>query len=449
MNKNPESLIAKLDEKIIQSHKFDTELFARLTEAQRKSGIMHGDRPICPFVRPHFMPRSLYQKVVHASAILAQAFEHLCTVALESREIMQELDLTEKEEFMARINPRYKSLCVSSRLDSFMYGEDFKFLEYNAESPAGVGDQLPLEMALAIVPEVREFLSAHPHWRPRPHERLLESLLKSYREYGGQKEKPNIAIVDWRDVDTISEFHILQNYFESKGYNTIIADPRDLEYDGESLRVGDFVIDIFYKRVIIHEFLGLFDEKHPFSRAYIDGNVMMANSFRVKIVHKKAGLAILSDEKYRHLFNSEQLKVIHRHIPWTRRARECKTTYQNQEIDLFEYLRRNREGFLLKPNDDYGGHGITFGWESTESEWEMALEDCLQSTFIVQERVPVGKIDFPTYNDSIEIKNLLIDFDPFLFCGQVEGGLARMSAQSLVNITQGGGETALIVLEDY
>jgi hypothetical protein len=141
--------------------------------------------------------------------------------------------------------------------------------------------------------------------------------------------------------------------------------------------------------------------------------------------------------------------VIHRHIPWTRRARECKTTYQNQEIDLFEYLRRNREGFLLKPNDDYGGHGITFGWESTESEWEMALEDCLQSTFIVQERVPVGKIDFPTYNDSIEIKNLLIDFDPFLFCGQVEGGLARMSAQSLVNITQGGGETALIVLEDY
>ena len=47
------------------------------------------------------------------------------------------------------------------------------------------------------------------------------------------------------------------------------------------------------------------------------------------------------------------------------------------------------------------------------------------------------------------MEELLIDFDPFLFRGKVEGGLVRLSSSSLVNVAQGGGETALIVLEDF
>ena len=49
---------------------------------------------------------------------------------------------------MARINPGYDKLCVTSRLDTFIAGDDFKFLEYNAETPAGVGDQMQLEKVL-------------------------------------------------------------------------------------------------------------------------------------------------------------------------------------------------------------------------------------------------------------------------------------------------------------
>ena len=43
---------------------------------------------------------------------------------------------------------------------------------------------------------------------------------------------------------------------------------------------------------------------------------------------------------------------------------------------------------------------------------------------------------------------LLIDFDPFLFRGRVEGGLVRLSSRSLVNVAVGGGEAALVVLDD-
>jgi glutathionylspermidine synthase len=440
--------IAQLDAQIQANHFSNVQLFNDLTEAQRELGLLQGSRPTCPFLRPHFISRQQYNAISHAAEVLHTAFEAMTNVALENAEMLSLLDLTEAEERMARINPGYKNLCVTSRLDTFLCGEDFKFLEYNAESPAGIGDQMQLEIVLEKIPEVKDFLVNNRHWRPKPHVVLLESLLLAYREFGGKKEKPNIAIVDWKDVATGSEFVILQDYFNSKGFETRIFDPYELEYDGEKLHVGDFAIDVFYKRVIIHEFLEKFDETHPFSRAYADGKVCMANSFRVKIPHKKASFAILSDEKYADIFSNKQLEIIKKHIPWTRKVSDSKTTFHGETVDLLELLRREQSKFVLKPNDDYGGKGISFGWETTESEWQTAIENALQDSFVVQERVPIEKFTFPTYSENVEMIELLVDFDPFLFMGKVEGGLVRLSSSSLVNVTQGGGQTALIVLED-
>lgn len=450
MNERLEKLVEKLDEKLLAKYRFDTPLFDELSRIQKQTGILHDERPICPFLRPHFFPRSRYEAIKYAAENLHLAFERMTEAALENREIMAELGLTEEEERMARLNPGYRNLCVSSRLDAFLCGEDFYFLEYNAETPAGIGDQYSFDRVFEKVPEVQEFLKENRYWRPAPHETLLSALVSAYRETGGKKEKPNIAIVDWEGVSTASEFEILRAFWQSQGYNTIIANPFELNYDGKTLRAGDFCVDIFYKRVIIHEFLEAFDETHPLIRAYADGNVCMANSFRVKMAHKKTSFAVLSDEKYEWIFTKDQLAIIKKHIPWTRRVREVKTTFEGREVDLLELLRAERERFILKPNDDYGGHGICPGWESSASEWEKVLEDALKHCFVAQERVAVEKTQIPTVaNGELSMENLNIDFDPFLFNGKVNGGLVRLSSKSLVNVTQGGGETALVVLEDF
>ncbi|NJM53132.1 MAG: glutathionylspermidine synthase family protein [Blastocatellia bacterium] len=302
-----EEIVEKLDESLLNNHRFDTPLFAKLTQIQREAGILHDDRPICPFLRPHFLARSKYDQIKSAVEELHLVFERLTEAALANNEIMSEINLTEKEERMARIEPRYKSLCVSSRFDIYLHGDDFKILEYNAETPAGVGDQLSFERVFEDVPEVQKFLTENHHWRPRPHIELLKALDLAYWQTGGKKEKPNIAIVDWEGVSTTAEFEILRDFWNTEGYQTIIANPFELDYDGEYLRVGDFEVDTFYKRVIIHEFLEHFDETHPLSRAYADGKVCMANSFRVKIPHKKTSFSILSDEKYAYLFRRNNL----------------------------------------------------------------------------------------------------------------------------------------------
>src|SRR5439155_2079319 len=106
----------------------------------------------------------------------------------------------------------------------------------------------------------------------RPVEALLEALVASYREWGGTASPPLMAIVDWRDVPTFSEFEILRDAFTARGVPTIICDPRDLEYvkSGPSIATSDSSvvsgvsrtaglyahgrrIDLVYRRVLIND----------------------------------------------------------------------------------------------------------------------------------------------------------------------------------------------------
>lgn len=437
-----------LNARILGDAGIGPELFARLTAQQRELGLLHGTRPICPFLRPHILSRAQYGRVAHAAEVLALAFEHLVEGALRDDALMAELSLTGREEKMARIDPGYSKLCVTSRLDTYLTADSFQFLEYNAESPAGIVDQMLLEKILFELPHMKEFLEQHENWRPRPHQRLLRALLSAYHEWGGTKERPHIAIVDWEGVSTASEFDVLKAYFETEGYATIIADPRALEYDGSALSIENFRIDILYKRVIIHEYLARFDETHALARAYMEHKVCMANSFRSKVAHKKAGFAILSDPRYEYLFTPEQINCIRQHIPWTRRVRSGSTSFAGEEREMLELLRHERERFVLKPNDDYGGEGVVLGWETTPEDWERAITHALARPYVVQERAPVQRVLMPVFTDHLEMQEMLVDFDPFLFLNEVEGGLVRLSATSLSNVSSGGGETALLVLEE-
>ena len=192
-----------------------------------------------------------------------------------------------------------------------------------------------------------------------------------------------------------AEFEILQEYFASAGYRTLICVPDDLEYTDDVLRAGDFEIDVFYKRVIIHEFLERSDEDHPIYRACSDGAVCMANAFRTKIPHKKASFAVLTDEQYQRLFTPAGRAVIDAHVPWTRIVEYGETTYEGKNVDLIDLIRRERHNFVLKPNDDYGGKGIYIGWETSEAGWDDAIETALSSQYVVQKRVPVDKAEIP------------------------------------------------------
>jgi hypothetical protein len=230
---------------------------------------------------------------------------------------------------------------------------------------------------------------------------------------------------------------------------TIICSPHDLEYRSGRLRCGDFRIDLVYKRIIIHEFLARYDETHPLIRAYVNHDVCLVNPFRCKIMHKKAVFEILTDDEHQDWFSASETKAIRQSVPWTRRVADRKTTHNRRRINLLEFIRTNRSLFVLKPNDDYGGHGVYFGLRLDEREWDNAIATALSGDYIVQDAIELHAEVFPIFSDTDwKLQPMFVDTNPFLFRGNVCGAMVRLSSSPIVNVTSGGGETGFFVIKD-
>jgi uncharacterized circularly permuted ATP-grasp superfamily protein len=273
---------------------------------------------------------------------------------------------------------------------------------------------------------------------------VLHSLLGASRQFSGGGTKPTIGILDWKEVPTQSEFRLYRDYFGSVGLQCVIGDPREVEYRGGALYAEGVKIDLIYKRVLINELVAEGGLDHPMVRAVRDGAVCMTNPFRCKILHKKASLAVLSDERNAYLFSSAERAVIHEHVPWTRLVEERRTTgHEGEIVDLVPFIAENREQLVLKPNDDYGGAGVVLGWEVDDAAWAAALAKAVERPHIVQQRIGLPSEVFPSLVDGqVVFADRIVDTAPFCFDGAfVDGCLTRVSTATLVNVTAGGGST--------
>ena len=110
-----------------------------------------------------------------------------------------------------------------------------------------------------------------------------------------------------------------------------------------------------------------------------------------------------------------------------------------------------RESLVLKPNDEYGGTGVKLGWETSPAQWRTELDSALKSppgTWVMQERIPVRREIFPMFDPAGEVamRDMLVDFAPYLFRGRMAGYLTRLSSTGLANVTSGGGQVPAFVV---
>jgi hypothetical protein len=90
-----------------------------------------------------------------------------------------------------------------------------------------------------------------------------------------------------------------------------------------------------------------------------------------------------------------------------------------------------------------------------DAEWARALEEALAASFVVQERVHVEKQEFPVLapggsgseRPALRFADFVVDLDPYVFAGSVEGFLTRLSATSLANVTSGAGQVPSFLVE--
>ena len=421
-----------------------------LAGRMRERRLTFGGRLLCPFLRPFFLEARDETRVREAAETLWAMGERVARAAFEDETLLADLGLRPEEIRLARIDPRYATVSTAARADAFILPGSLQFAEYNAESPAGLAYTQGLGELFLETPQMAAFRTRYPLRMYRPVDRMLEALMASYREWGGTASPPTIAIVDWRDVPTYSEFELLRDAFNASGVPTVIADPRDLELSGGVLRAGDRAIDLVYRRVLINDIVARADECRALVDAYAAGAVCLANSLRCKIAHKKAFFAVLTDPRRASLFDARQRAVISAHVPWTTIIREGTATIRGVTVDLIPYVRNRRERLVIKPNDEYGGAGVVLGWEAAESDWDAAIARALADPggWVAQEQIAVRRELFPVcVGDDVEMRDMLVDFAPYLFRGRLAGFLTRLSATGLANVTSGGGQVPAFVIE--
>lgn len=422
------------------------QLVSRLEQAR----FVFGGRVLSPYLRPHFVTSDEWRRIVSACESLWGAVERVGWTAAEDPQMSEQLGLTEKERELAAIDPGYDDVSVTARLDSFLTGDNYKFVELNAECPAGIAYGDVAAQVFLDLPLMQEFTRKHRVSPLYCRLNLLDSLLSVFFRVRGTTEAPNIGIIDYDGLPTGREFELLKEYFESRGLAATIADPRELEMRGGKLFHNDFRIDLVYRRVLVRELLEKIDECGAFVEAYRSRAAVFVNSFRTKYVHKKMLFGVLTDERYRRYFTTAQVEAIKRHVPWTRRIEETRTEYNGSVVDLIEFMRISRERLVLKPNDDYGGQGVCFGWETDSRRWDQAIEAALRGDFMVQERVPTSREVFPTLEetgDGIAMVEHLCDLDPLLFFGRVAGAFTRLSSSALANVTSGAGMVPTMIVD--
>ncbi len=428
---------------------------AQLAGALKDQGLVFGGRPLCTVVRPRFFSPDEYRQLCDRIALLMRGFRAAFDRALIDPSARQQFHLADWEETLVTEDRSGIPPSPTTRMDAFVVPETgaMALTEYNGETPAGAAFNDALADVFWDLPVSRAFAR---DWWMRPIEArhgVRRVLLDSWHRWGGAKPsaKPRIAILDWLDVPTAVEFDLYKRDFEKRGFTCVIGDPRACEYRDGRLTLDGAPIDLVYKRVLIHELVEQEGMDCPVMRAVRDNAVCFLNGFRSKILHKKAALAVLSDERNAGWFDPEVLAAIGSYVPWTRVVENRRTRAPSGETaDLLEYCAGHRDQLVLKPNDAYGGEGIVLGWTVSDSEWTAALARAVAEPYVVQRRVTIPKEPYPSVEGGrLMYADRQVDTAPFVCdSSYVEGVLTRLSTAELLNVTAGGGsQTPTFVAE--
>jgi hypothetical protein len=422
-----------------------------LMEQQTRRGLLFGARPLCTVLRPRFLTPAQYRHLRQAIAAVMPAFAKAHAIAMNDPKFRAQFMLSAWEERLVSLPMPYRTSSPTARMDTFFIPQTntLKITEYNAETPAGIGYHDVLSEVMLGLPIMHRF-ERHYEVFPLPgRHHVCHALEQSYHQWGG-REPMRIAILDWKEVPTRSEFVLFQDYFRAQGLTCIIADPRECEYrDGKlyaqpAYETGPpLLVNVIYKRVLLSELVAHSGLENPVLRAVIDRAVCMVNPFHCKLLHRKTSLAVLSDEANQERFSADQLRAIAQFIPWTRVVAERFTHYQGQRIDLLPFVAQHRDQFVLKPADEYGGKGIVLGWMVSQEDWERALRDALNTPTIVQQRVDVPSEPYPSYGErGLEMIARWFDTNPYVWHDAYASScLTRLSTAALLNVTAGGGST--------
>jgi hypothetical protein len=399
----------------------------------------------------------------YVSQTVLNCLKRLPDLYFSSPEVREILRVTDVEEEWLREcwTPEHREANpVFSRLDAVVdysiaeWKDSIKFLEPNMTGIGGL-HMAPTSMEVLADLVVPALLTQDSTIRLQLAEDIRELLLQDLLEHLDAIGRPEgtIVLVDPKySIDGPDEMQALVEYYQNNyGITLLHADASELRLEGDEVYYGDKRVDLAYRDASVLDLVDMASEGvdiAPF-RALLKQN-RVVSSIAAEL-DQKSCFEVFTDPAIadRFLTVEEQI-VMKRHVLWTRLVSDRRTTSPTEDqVDLLEFIRKDRESFVLKPNRSYGGEGVVVGNSTNQSEWESAISNALtdkNDRWVVQQAAQI-----PVKSFHVLDKEGRLHMEPF----NVVMGLAsshfgvammvRASQSKVVNIAQHGGLCAVMV----
>ncbi len=420
----------------------NTSWAEQFQEQMRQQHLTESGRLLAPVLRPHFVSKRQLESLSRVALHMTEILDRLADVAFASPRLLSRLQMLPAEKMLGTVPSGYARFGVTSSFDLNLQNGSLSLQGLDACNPSGLAYSGRLADLFLELPIVKEFKRArYKLSKLGGPKHLLHGIQSAWRQFGG-KTKPFIAIVELGQESGggTTEGRLLAESLNQHGAKASLIAPEQLRYSDGKLRAGDFVIDVALRRLLTRELLTRWDLSHPLLQAYRDSAVCVVNSFRSEFALRRSLFDLLTDENVTAHLPSSDRKLIRSFVSWTRVVSARKTKHLENEIDLPEFILRQRETLVLLPCENSSEHRVFIGAEMTAAAWDRALKVALRSPYVVQERPPLSRELFPVYQyGELKMKEAEVAVHPHVLNGEMQ------SASAILQTCVAGTATHLAV----
>ncbi|WBW49702.1 glutathionylspermidine synthase [Peptoniphilus equinus] len=367
--------------------------YLKLKDDVAHSNAIYKDKPVPVTYQGLFYDAADRKALDDISKRLMDLTKKVVNAYLEDSEYRKLFGFSPQLEALILHDPGYDIDVPMARYDIFYNGgENYKFIEFNTDGSSAMNKDNTVGDLLLETKGMKAFGERYTLENVDLFTPWIQASTSIYESR--YHRKPNIAIVDFLDIGATYEFKKFKWLFEAAGYTCDIFDIRDLTYKDGKLMGGDYVIDMVYRRVVTAEYMKVYDTLADFTQAYLDNAFMMIGSFRSQIMHTKLIFHILHHPMTMALLSDEEQHFVKAHIPFTDHLNEA--TLGN--------VLEDKDRWIIKPIDDYAGHGVYAGKSFTQKEWEDLVRDAATRPSIYQEYYAMDPLPFVEFNDDGELE---------------------------------------------
>lgn len=358
------------------------------------SGAVYMDAPV-PF---HYIPR-IYEPsdIKNFETAMSKMFavvNKTIGLYLEKEDVRKLYNFDKRLEELIMLDHGYNTKVPMGRFDIFYYDDgSYMFCELNTDGSSAMNEEAELSRILehnkisGYIKETHDLkaFELFDSWIDE-----VKAIYAEYRHLSEKKEKPHVAIVDFVGKGTSLEFKVFQKHFEEAGMICSIVDPLDITCEDGWMTVDGKVIDIVYRRMVTKDMMAQYDEIPGFIEGLKGQKTCVIGSIKSQIVHTKLFFAMLHDDRLRQYFTKEEIEFIDTCIP--------ETHLLDNKLTLEDY-HQQKECYILKPIDYYASKGVIAGESISDEEWQQALLEKREESYLIQRYCKLALRDSLLPND--------------------------------------------------